>query len=61
MARATQNVTFPNGSTVEETTADGQGSFAFSDVPFNDGENILYVVSSDNDDNTSESQNTPLH
>lgn len=46
---------FQNGGKVAETTADTTGAFVFSDIPFQDGDNVLYVVSTDSTNNSSES------
>lgn len=46
---------FQNGGKVDEVKADTTGSFSFSDIPFQEGENVFYVVSSDESENSSES------
>ncbi|HZZ98441.1 MAG TPA: Ig-like domain-containing protein [Candidatus Saccharimonadia bacterium] len=46
---------FQNGSKIEESDTDTQGIFSFANVPFQTGENVFYVVSTDKANNSSES------
>jgi hypothetical protein len=52
---------YQNGSKISETTADTQGNFSFSNVPFQTGDNVLYVVSTDKANNSSQSNKTTVN